>query len=116
MEPRNSFTEQDWELFERLAKLNDREWSVFELLLQGKTDEEIQQTLWISKGTLQTYLTAVYDALKFHRSSLLRFLLKYHLVELKDMKIHELKEQRERYTVRRRKKGGNRGRKAQGTH
>ncbi|MCM3356605.1 response regulator transcription factor [Psychrobacillus sp. MER TA 171] len=46
-----------------LDQLTPRELEVFQLLVDGATNKEIAQKLFLSEGTIRVYLTTIYSKL-----------------------------------------------------
>ncbi len=61
--------------------LTSREVSILQLVGQGKTNDEISETLYLSTGTIKNYITSLYDKLHIKgRTKLMAFALDSGLV------------------------------------
>jgi DNA-binding NarL/FixJ family response regulator len=88
--------------------LTDREWDVFELLIQGKTPEEISATLVLALPTVDFHRQQVYKKLYAHNHrDVIRYGIEHGFVELNLVSEHVVRERRQPYIVR--KKGGRHG-------
>ncbi len=58
-----------------LADFTQREQEIIRLLIQGKNNQEIAQTLFLTVGTVKNYISQIYSKAK-HRTSKRRTALK----------------------------------------
>jgi DNA-binding NarL/FixJ family response regulator len=66
-----------------LEELTDREMDVLRLLAQGRTNQEIADTLYLSVGTVKNYVSAVIGKLQANdRTQAVIYALKRGLVSL----------------------------------